>query len=97
MTKPAAQDPTISAELERAVAQGATVALSRIEDGPNRGAEMLVWENGQALGSLGPPRLNQKVALYAEGLMARAGSERRRFDTPEGAVLLLTTIYPERP
>ncbi len=85
----------ITAELERARAAGERLALAEIVDGPGVGSRLLVWPGGQALGSLGSPRLNQRVALYAEGLITRGGTARKRFDTPEGDVELLTAVHPE--
>jgi hypothetical protein len=66
----------IDAELERARAAGERFALATVLDGPRAGARLLVWGAGHAFGDLGWPRLNQRVALYAEQLL-----ERRRPET----------------
>ena len=84
----------IDAELSRCRRAGEAVALARIVTGPGTAARLLVWKAGQALGDLGSPRLNQRVALYAEGLLVRGGSERKAFDTPGGEVEIETTVYP---
>lgn len=86
----------IDRELERSRLAGEAVALAVITGGPGQGARFLVWRGGQALGDLGSPRLNQRVALYAEGLVERGGSERKRFDLPDGEVEIETTIYGGR-
>ncbi len=83
----------IDLELERCRREGEAVALARIAQGTLRGAQLLVWPGGQAMGDLGSPRLNQRVALYAEGLLARGGSERKRFDVPGGEIEIDTTVF----
>ncbi|HSM13157.1 MAG TPA: hypothetical protein VLA66_03750 [Thermoanaerobaculia bacterium] len=54
-------------------------------DGPRAGARLRVWPAGQCAGDLGWPRLNQRVALYAEQLLERRttpASARKPFDVP---------------
>lgn len=85
-------DP-IERELERCRRQGETVALARIATGDRGGARLLVWPGGQALGDLGSPRLNQRVALYVEGLFEHRDAGRKRFEAPGGDVEVETTIY----
>lgn len=63
----------------------ATVAEATVVDGAHAGARLRIWPAGQIEGDLGWPRLNQRVALYAEQLFekgARAPSV-KRFATPD--------------
>ena len=83
----------IDRELERCRRDGEAVALARIREGPRAGARLLVWPGGQALGDLGAPRLNQRVALYAEGLLVRGGTERKLFEVPGGEIAVETAVY----
>ena len=83
----------IDTELLACEARGETVALARITSGEGSGSRMLIWGGGQALGSLGSPRLNQRVALYAEGLIDRGGAEFKKFEVPEGEVEVETTVH----
>ena len=83
----------IDAELSRRRRAGEAVALARVVTGPQVGARLLVWPAGQAMGDLGSPRLNQRVALYAEGLLVRGGSERKLFGVPGGELEIETTVY----
>lgn len=83
----------IDRELERCGQTGERVALAAIVGGAGQGARLLVWRGGAALGDLGSPRLNQRVALYAEGLLERGGSERKSFDVPDGELEIETTIH----
>jgi len=68
-----------------AVARGERVAVATVTSGPGAGARLLVWSAGQTYGDLGSPRLNQRVALYAEQLFDRKnppGSSTKRFEIP---------------
>lgn len=61
------------------------MAEATIVAGANAGARLEIWPAGQIRGDLGWPRLNQRVALYAEQLFergARAPSV-KRFATPD--------------
>jgi hypothetical protein len=87
----------IDRELERCRLAGERVALAVIVAGPGAGRRLLVWRRGEALGDLGSPRLNQRVALYAEGLVARGGAERKRFEIPGGEIEIETTVHPTAP
>lgn len=71
-------DQAIDQELERARAAGERVALARVVDGPWAGRRLLVWAGGQALGDLGAPRLNQRVSLHAETMLARGERTTRK-------------------
>ena len=76
-------DPT-EALRARSGARGERLAVATALDGGHAGARLLVWSAGHTFGDLGWPRLNQRVALYAEQLFDRgttAASE-KRFDVP---------------
>jgi hypothetical protein len=68
-------------------ANGERVALATALDGENAGARLLVWSAGHTFGDLGWPRLNQRVALYAEQLFERGVTQpsKKRFDVPGAA------------
>ena len=78
----------MSDELERQMAasreRGERFALATVLEGAARGARLLVWSAGHTYGDLGWPRLNQRVALYAEQLFDRgaAGTTHKRFEVP---------------
>jgi xanthine/CO dehydrogenase XdhC/CoxF family maturation factor len=61
----------VERELARALELGQPVALARVRRGPGRGRWLLVWPAGHVRGDLGGGRLNQRVALYAEALLAK--------------------------
>ena len=83
----------IDRELGRCRESGEAVALAQIVAGSPIGARLLVWRGGESLGDLGSPRLNQRVALYAEGLLERGGSERKSFGVSGDRLEVETTIY----
>ena len=83
----------VDRELERCRRAGEVVALSQITRGRHRGARLLVWPGGEMLGDLGSPRLNQRVALYVEGVFDRGTSARKRFDVPDDELVIETTVY----
>ncbi len=65
-------------------ARGERVALATALDGVRAGERLLVWSAGHTYGDLGWPRLNQRVALYAEQLFDRgaAATTAKKFDLP---------------
>ena len=60
------------------------VAVATVLDGARAGERLLVWSAGHTYGDLGWPRLNQRVALYAEQLFERGvtAPSKKRFDVP---------------
>ena len=66
--------------LRRCLVDQEMVALVTVVAGPGVGSQLLVWPGGQTLGDLGTPRLNQRVALFAEQSIAGRQSVRRTFD-----------------
>lgn len=91
------EETDIDRALERSLESGEPAALAVIVGGASAhselGARLLVWGGGEAFGDLGSPRLNQRVALYAEGLLIRGGSERKSFEVPEGELEIETTVH----
>ncbi len=75
-------------ELDRLLAEsrarGERVAIATALGGPQNGTRLLVWSAGHTFGDLGWPRLNQRVALYAEQLFERGVTTAaiKRFDVP---------------
>ena len=68
-------------------ARGERLALATVLDGERAGARLLVWTAGHTYGDLGWPRLNQRVALYAEQLFDRGttATGSKKFDVPGAA------------
>lgn len=64
--------------------RGEPVAVATVLSGPTAGRRLLIWAAGHTFGDLGWPRLNQRVALYAEQLLergARPGGA-KKFELP---------------
>jgi hypothetical protein len=83
--------------LDASRAKGERVALATALDGPRAGARLLVWSAGHTYGDLGWPRLNQRVALYAEQLFERGATAatEKRFDLPgSGKVGVRVELFP---
>lgn len=56
---------------------------------------LLVWPAGHTYGDLGWPRLNQRVALYAEQLFEKGPREMTKaFDMPGGARIDVRFEFP---
>ena len=85
MSPPEDRHAAIERELAACRARGERVAVATLGSGPAAGARLLVWPTGESFGDLGWPRLNQRVALYAEQLLERgaAAPARKRFDLPD--------------
>jgi hypothetical protein len=89
-------------DLERTIAEAEArherLALATVADGPNAGHRMLVWKAGHTRGDLGWPRLNQRVALYAEQLLERAPKPvEKAFDGQSGRVLVRFEFFGRSP
>jgi len=71
----------------RCRAAGERLAVATALDGGHAGAQLLVWPAGHTFGDLGWPRLNQRVALYAEQLLERQAqaASSKRFEVPGAA------------
>jgi len=56
---------------------------------------LLVWPAGHTFGDLGWPRLNQRVALYAEQLFEKGPREMTKaFDLPDGTRVDVRFEFP---
>jgi hypothetical protein len=87
----------VALRLARAGERGERVAVAEILGGAGTGRRLLVWSAGHTYGDLGWPRLNQRVALYAEQLFARGAAAPaesvKRFEVPgEGQVDVRFTL-----
>lgn len=77
-----------TAEIEEAVARaeraGERFVVATALEGDHAGARLVIWPAGHSFGDLGWPRLNQRVALYAEQLLERraAAATVKPFDVP---------------
>jgi xanthine/CO dehydrogenase XdhC/CoxF family maturation factor len=73
-----------------ALSQGERAALVTVVGGPGLGNQLIVWSSGASFGDLGHPRLNQRVALFAEQLLERGsnpGPVRKRFPLAAGGMV----------
>jgi hypothetical protein len=82
--------------LGEAGAGGEPLVLATALTGPGAGRRLLVWSAGHTFGDLGWPRLNQRVALYAEQLLERGGREasEKRFEVPGGPPVTVRLELP---
>ena len=81
--------------LSDALARGERVAVATVVGGPGEGRQLLVWAAGHTYGDLGWPRLNQRVALYAEQLFEKGPREMvKPFDVPGGFKLDVRFEFP---
>lgn len=86
---------SIDGWIERARVSGEPVLLATALDGPTAGARMLVWSAGHTFGDLGWPRLNQRVALYAEQLFGRraTAAQEKSFELPGSGRVRIRTEW----
>lgn len=85
----------VEARLAAALARDDRIAVATVVDGPGQGRQLLVWPAGHTYGDLGWPRLNQRVALYAEQLFEKGPREMvKGFDIPGGAKLDVRFEFP---
>jgi hypothetical protein len=94
-----AADEEIAARLASSREAGEPVALATALNGPYAGARLLVWPAGHTFGDLGWPRLNQRVALYAEQLFERSdrrerGETVKRFTVPGAGEIDVRLSFP---
>ena len=92
----------MSDDLEVAIQQSGErrepVALATVTEGPGEGARMLIWKAGHTRGDLGWPRLNQRVALYAEQLLERGSRPvEKQFDAHGGRVRVRFEFHNQQP
>jgi len=92
VAEPAIEEALAKA-LRRAQAEGEPVAVATVLSGPSAGRRLLVWSAGQVFGDLGWPRLNQRVALFAEVFLEGVTpTVRKKFDAPDGEVEVLVEV-----
>lgn len=86
---------TIESWIERSRESGEPLLLATVLDGPTAGARMLVWSAGHTFGDLGWPRLNQRVALYAEQLFGRRATAagEKAFELPGAGRVRIRTQW----
>jgi xanthine/CO dehydrogenase XdhC/CoxF family maturation factor len=85
----------VAALLREALARGERVAVATVVGGPGEGRQLLVWPAGHTYGDLGWPRLNQRVALYAEQLFEKGPRAMvKSFDVPGGVKLDVRFEFP---
>lgn len=90
-------DRRLERALEAARAAGERIAEARVADGAWEGRRLLVWPGGQALGDLGAPRLNQRVALHAEAMLEREErTTRKPFELRDGVVTVEVRTFGGR-
>jgi hypothetical protein len=84
VSPPRMVNTTIEAQLTESRERGERIALATALDGAHAGERLLVWSAGHTFGDLGWPRLNQRVALYAEQMFDRGakGESKKRFEVP---------------
>jgi hypothetical protein len=87
-------NPEIDAALAASLAQGERVARATVGT-PHGERALLIWPAGHTFGDLGWPRLNQRVALYAEQLFEKGPREMSKaFDLPDGTRVEVRFEFP---
>jgi len=85
----------IDAVLAASLGRGERVARATVtmpREGPR---DLLIWPAGHTFGDLGWPRLNQRVALYAEQLFEKGPREMTKaFDLPDGTRVDVRFEFP---
>ncbi|MEO8276703.1 MAG: XdhC family protein [Thermoanaerobaculia bacterium] len=75
----------VRAVLAGSLGRGERVARATVVGSAPESQVLLVWPAGHTYGDLGWPRLNQRVALYAEQLFEKGPREMvKAFDMPDG-------------
>jgi len=86
-----AADAMLDASLEK----GDRVARAVVEVRPGQERVLLIWPAGHTYGDLGWPRLNQRVALYAEQLFEKGPrAMTKAFDLPDGTRVDVRFEFP---
>jgi hypothetical protein len=85
----------VAAVLAESLARGERVARATVVTPHNGERELLIWPAGHTFGDLGWPRLNQRVALYAEQLFEKGPREMaKEFDLPDGTRVDVRFEFP---
>jgi hypothetical protein len=81
--------------LAESLRRGERVARATVEMPRDGVRYLLIWPAGHTFGDLGWPRLNQRVALYAEQLFEKGPREMTKaFDLPDGTRVDVRFEFP---
>lgn len=84
-------------QLRDSLGRNQLVVLATVVAGEGRGRQLLIWPRGETLGDLGSPRLNQRVALYAEQIAVDFESGRKLFRHDEEEIDVFFEVHPPPP
>ncbi|MDQ1349183.1 MAG: XdhC family protein [Acidobacteriota bacterium] len=81
--------------LAESLGRGERVARATVVTAHGGERALLIWPAGHTFGDLGWPRLNQRVALYAEQLFEKGPREMiKAFDLPDGSRVDVRFEFP---
>jgi xanthine dehydrogenase accessory factor len=80
-------------ELTACLERNELVILATVVDGQGAGRQMLVWPRGETFGDLGSPRLNQRIALFAEQVIQDFQSCRKSFRWDDRDIDVFFDVY----
>ena len=81
--------------LAESLGRGERVARATVLTAHGAERALLIWPAGHTFGDLGWPRLNQRVALYAEQLFEKGPREMTKsFDLPDGSRVDVRFEFP---
>lgn len=83
--------------LTEAIKTGKLVAVATVIAGPGLGAKMLVWPNGETLGSLGNPGLDIEVRRRVLELLAAQRTDRFAVEVGDETVEVFADIHAPAP
>jgi hypothetical protein len=87
--------PTVDELLTASLVRGERVARAVVVTARGEERALLIWPAGHTFGDLGWPRLNQRVALYAEQLFEKGPREMTKaFDLPDGTRVDVRFEFP---
>ena len=87
--------PTVDELLTASLVRGERVARATVVTAQGEARALLIWPAGHTFGDLGWPRLNQRVALYAEQLFEKGPREMTKaFDLPDGTRVDVRYEFP---
>ena len=90
-------DGTIYERLRQGVEAHELFALATVVEGPGLGNQILVWPDGELLGDLGAPPLNQRAADFAEEVIPEFTSIRKTFEEDGEPVDVFFEVFPPPP
>jgi hypothetical protein len=87
--------PEVDGMLAASLGRGERVARATVLGSGDESQALLVWPAGHTYGDLGWPRLNQRVALYAEQLFEKGPRDMTKsFDLPDGTQVEVRFEFP---